>query len=506
VNFKKLLIVATIFILVGGFYYFYEIVGKPKRSEKEKKEKAVFTIMDADIKTLDIKRKIEGKPSELKPAELEFEKVEEKIAEKVADKPGSEKESKDEQITKQVWYLRKPIDAKAEQGVINNLSRVVSELKKEEVVDENAKDLKKYGLQEPKFVVVISDGKKKETMELGDQTVDKKYFFAKLPESKTVFLTSSSFRYNMDRFLTDYRDKSLFSVKIEDVDKVALHWEDKISLFEKKDGKWTVVQPKIPRLNEFALENYIKGLLNLKTKEFFKNNEKNRKNMRLADTSSYIEIYEKGGKAPTIMHISTPKKGEKFLYAAVEGRTELYGLPLSASRNLDVKEDRFIKKNLFAFKADKLSRVKFKFPGKEYIIEKQSVADEKEKKASTHKWVMVSPEKKDLDTKKIDRIINNIRNFFAQTALFLDDNEEKFGLKAPSLLITGVGKDGKPVFSMEAGGLTDDKKSIYIRVDNENTVETMKENVLVSLKNEIDKVLGTAPEESKDKKRETKEK
>lgn len=471
-NFKKSIVIAIIFLLVAGFYYFYEIVGKPKREEKVKQETTVFVFDETRVKSLDLHRRLDGAPNETIPADLSFEKKE------------------------NLWMMSKPMETKADQNVVVSLITSVVSAKKDEVVEDDPKDVKQYNLESPDFTLTISDGTKTETLELGSQTVDKQFFYARIKGQKPVFLTNAGFRSNLERFLTGYRDRTIFDFKFEDVEKVAAHSEDETYVFEKKDDKWIIAFPPFPRPNSSAVENMVKGIISFQVAEFFKDTEDNRRVQRLDKAENYVEFYLKGKKQPLVFRFSTPMRLEQFLYTMVEGKNELYGLNMSSYQLLQLKRENFMKKSLFIFNTSLLESISVELEGKKFEIRTEELPEDKKDSKEDimapkkYKWLMTSPEKKELDALKIGSILNNIRNMYVEAAYFEKDKKEESGISTPSMVITGKKKDGKNLFVLMVGAETKDKHSYYVKADNEDTVETVQKSAVVSLKSDLKTVLG----------------
>ncbi len=470
-NFKKTIVITVIFLLVAGFYYFYEIVGKPKREEKIKQETSVFTFDETRVKTMELHRRLEGTPTESMPSDISFEKKE------------------------NVWMMTKPMETKADQNVVINLLNAMVFAKKDEVVEDDPKDIKQYNLDPPDFTLSISDGTKTDTLELGSQTVDKQFFYARIKGQKPVFLTNAGFRSNLDKFLTGYRDKAIFDFKYEDVERVAAHSENETYVFEKKDDNWIIAFPPFPRPNSSAVANMVKGIMSFRVAEFFQNTEDNRRVQRLDKAENYVEFYLKGKKAPLVFRFSTPRRPEKFLYTMVEGRNETYGLEMNMYQLLQLKRENFVKKLLFTFDAALLDSVSIETGGKKFELKKEELPDEKkadkdEMSPKKYKWLLTSPEKRELDVRKMNGILNNIRNLYVQEAYFEKDRKEVSGISSPIMVVTGKGKDGKNLFTLTVGAETKDKQSYYVKADNEDTVETIQKSAVDTLKTDLKTVLG----------------
>ena len=77
----------------------------------------------------------------------------------------------------------------------------LANLEEQRVVDENASDLKAYGLAEPRIDVTFHvDGEKEpKRILLGDKTPASSGLYAKLPSSNRVFLVEHVGRHGLDK-------------------------------------------------------------------------------------------------------------------------------------------------------------------------------------------------------------------------------------------------------------------------------------------------------------------
>ncbi|MCD4783475.1 MAG: DUF4340 domain-containing protein [Candidatus Eremiobacteraeota bacterium] len=499
-SFKRTIVIVVLFILVGGFYYLYEIKGKPQREESKQKENAIFTIEEKDIIIVEMKRKPDKSQKDKETEEFIFEKVTESPVKKAEGTPSPKSTGKIEsiEIDSYSWLIKKPKEVKGESSTIDLLARSIVNSSKEETVEESPADLKKYGLDDPHYILTVSDGKKKETLKIGGKTIDKKNFYAIKEGGKPVFLVNSGLSRNADKDLTGYRDKSVTPLKPEDIERVAVHLGKRTYLFQKDDKKWTLSSPTIPRLDENSVNKYVNGLFRIYTKEFFENTQQNRKLMGLeGKPDEMIMFFEKGKDEPLTLKISRPRAEKKLIFALLGNSDEIFGLPFRAGMNIDVNKEKLIKKSLLSFDANNLSEIQFNIKGKNVNLKREEMPGDKKKK--DYKWVMISPEKKDTEIGKVDGIIRIVRNMYARDAKFIEDDLRQYGLDKPQLTITGKDDKGKDIFTFITGSESSDPRFRYVKVDDEKTVELVKKEAVDNLEKIIWEIISPPRKESGEK-------
>ncbi|MCE1246556.1 MAG: DUF4340 domain-containing protein [Firmicutes bacterium] len=455
-SFKRTIVIALLFLVVGGLYYHFQILEKPKKEEAKLKETALFTLKPENVTKLDIKRY---------PEEFVFEKK------------GDE------------WMMTAPAEYKADPAVINNIVQMYTDLHKIETVEEKISDAKQFGLEIPKFEITLSDGKTTETVQLGAESVGGKSLFAKMEKLPAVFTVDSGVSFNLKGKISSFRDKTLFPAKPENIEKVVVHSGGATYLFEQKDGKWNLSQPPVPRADSDAVTSYIMTLLQIKALDFQEDNAENRKKSGLEKTDDYLEVYEKGKTQPVVLKYAIPDQKGGSVYGYIENSGELLTINPAVKDILAVSRDKLIKLSLFDFEVDKLGEVSFKWGNNSCTLKKSSSqnTDNNVKQAA---WNMVSPEQKGLENEVSFGLIAVIRNLYVRDSFFLEDKPAKFGLDKPELVVTGKREDGKDMFTLTVGGLAADPNFYYVRANDESTVEIVQKEAIVNLLKDLNKLIG----------------
>ena len=153
------LILLVVALGLGGYLYFVESE-RPIADENAKKK--VFTYDAAKINQLQVKSS-KGEVTALR---------------KGAD---------------DVWTIVQPANAPADRNAVSDVVTNLANLEEQRIVDENAADLKAYGLAEPVVDVTVQVDSEKEPKRvlLGDKTPASTGTSAKLPSSNRIFLVDS---------------------------------------------------------------------------------------------------------------------------------------------------------------------------------------------------------------------------------------------------------------------------------------------------------------------------
>jgi hypothetical protein len=143
------------------------------------------------------------------------------------------------------WSIVKPADAPADRNSVSDVVTNLSKLEEERVVDENAADLKTYGLAEPRIDVTfhVEGEKEPKRILLGEKTPAGSGIYAKLPSSNRVFLVDLALEAAVDKPTFDFRDKTALAFDQTKVTSLELVSASQTIRLEKSDNEWKLVKP-----------------------------------------------------------------------------------------------------------------------------------------------------------------------------------------------------------------------------------------------------------------------
>ena len=146
---------------------------------------------------------------------------------------------------KDVWTIVQPANAPADRNIVSDLVTNLANLEEQRIVDENAADLKAYGLAEPAVDVTFHvDGEKEpKRILLGDKTPASSGTYAKLPSGNRIFLVNSALETAADKSAFDFRDKAALAFDQAGVTSLELASGTQTIRLEKSGEEWKLVKP-----------------------------------------------------------------------------------------------------------------------------------------------------------------------------------------------------------------------------------------------------------------------
>jgi hypothetical protein len=134
------------------------------------------------------------------------------------------------------WRLVKPIAARADFGQVESIVVRLSSARMEGIVEPEAKDLAKYGLDRPTATLTVLTGGERSTLLLG--RTENALVFAKDASRPLVFTVAPTVETDVIKEISDYRRKDLFDARSFTANRIELRRGSETYAFEKsKNGE-----------------------------------------------------------------------------------------------------------------------------------------------------------------------------------------------------------------------------------------------------------------------------
>jgi hypothetical protein len=147
-----------------------------------------------------------------------------------------------------------PVDETEVSGLVSNLGTV----EVSRVVDQDAKDLTKYGLVKPRIDVQFTAGDKTvHQLQIGSKTVTGGDLYAKLGNDKKVILIPAYLESTFDRTTFQLRDKAILKFDRDKVDAVEVTSDGSTMKFAKQGEAWKMTAPVAARTDSSAVDTLI---------------------------------------------------------------------------------------------------------------------------------------------------------------------------------------------------------------------------------------------------------
>jgi len=396
-----LLIVAAAF---GGYLYFFE---SKKAIPDENAKKKVFTYDTAKIEQVEIKL-ASGEDTALKK-----------------DASG--------------WTIVKPTTAPADQNNVNDIVTNLATLEEDRVVEENASDLKAYGLTQPRMDVSFTVAGEKEPKRIlfGDKSPTGVGVYAKLPDAKRVFLVGTSADTTFNRTTFDLRDKTALKIDQPKVDTLELVSKNQTIRVEKSGAEdWKMVKP-VQAPADYVTVQGLLGQLMAAQMQTLKDKPEDVKDLKQYGLDK-PEVTAVIGMGPQKVTFELGKAGEAgSFWARDPSKPAVFTVASALADELRKKPFDLRRKEIFAFRPFNTTRF-------EITRGKESRAFERVKSKDPNggdTWKQVVPSEKTVDSSNFEGALLEFSNLRAEAAV--DRIDPAMGLGSPAAIITVKFEDGK---------------------------------------------------------------
>ncbi len=289
------------------------------------------------------------------------------------------------------WRIVDPPLA-ADQDAVGSMVSSLASLNADKVVEDNAADLKPYGLDAPALDIVVTkkDGSTAEVL-IGDDVPTGSGAYAKLPNDPRVFTVGSVVKTGLDKKPDDLRDKRLLTFDSDKLTRVELQAKGQTVEFGKNSSnEWQILKPQPMRADSSAVEGLVGKLKDAKMDPANPDADA-AKNFAAAPKVALATVSDSAGTQTLEVH----KTKDNNYYAKSSAVAGVYKITSDVGDGLDKALDDFRNKKLFDFGFSDPSRIEIR--GTTYT-------------KSGDKWMSGS---KTMDNTAVQNLIDKLRDFTA---------------------------------------------------------------------------------------------
>lgn len=316
---RSSLIYLVIFVLVAGYYTYFEVVRKKQKDAAERQAKKLFQFQVDQVQELEILAR-EKKKLILK---------------------------KEEQ-----WKIVEPVKAGVDDGALQDLLKSLARVEFDKDINATPGDLKPYGLEESQLKLRWRAGEQWMELLVGEKNPVGGGHYAKASDRPNVVLVSTGIWSALNKNLNELRMKELFSFLTKDVRGLEIARQEGSSVYlqYQEDGAvWKSLEHPELAVKKSKVENILEQLSWLRARSFLENDTVNLKKHGLDPPAITVKVRMKDGKT-TEAAFSKPNKEQKTV-AAVSSQ-----LPGVAQVEASVTDD--LPKDLNALEDRSLLNVK----------------------------------------------------------------------------------------------------------------------------------------------------
>lgn len=262
------------------------------------------------------------------------------------------------------WELTSPAGFKADASKLSSIAINASSVIADKLVESDAKDLSIYGLDKPvQIILKLTDGTEK-TLQLGSETPTKGGYYAKLKDSGKVYVIGS---YTAEALLVkrlELKDKTLYTLKSEDVISVSMDRKGSNVFKAQKNGDtdWQMQAPIQGAVNTSALGPMIDALTQTTITDYVEENAADLSKYGLANPAYVFDFATSS--AEYKLQLGSEKEKGSLIYAKLDGSNDVFTISESAYNFLDKPLKEIIDIFAYIVNIDQVNKIELTMDGK----------------------------------------------------------------------------------------------------------------------------------------------
>ncbi|MEO5742745.1 MAG: DUF4340 domain-containing protein [Vicinamibacterales bacterium] len=337
-----------------------------------------------------------------------------------------------------IWAIVQPVEAPADRNSISEVVTNLANLEEARVVDENAADLKAYGLAEPRIDVTFSveGDKEPKRILIGEKTPANSGVYAKLPTSNRVFLVGTALETAADKSTFDFRDKTALAFDETKVTSLELASPAQTIRLEKTGEDWKLVKP-VQAPADFVSVNGVIGQLQSAQMTGLKDRPEDLKDLKQYGLDKPRVIATIGTGAASTRFELGKEAGPGSVWGRDVSKPAVFSINNGVAMELQKKVDDFRRKEVFDFRPFNTTRF-------EITRGKDMRAFERVKGTGENAvdiWKQVAPAAKTVDSSNLEGVLLDFSNLRAEG--FTPTAGTATGHNTPAAVIVVKFDDGK---------------------------------------------------------------
>ncbi|MEO6214251.1 MAG: DUF4340 domain-containing protein [Vicinamibacterales bacterium] len=303
------------------------------------------------------------------------------------------------------WQVASPEDggpATVDQAEVSGITTNLASVEQQRVIEENAADLKEFGLAQPRIEVAFKAGGREQKLQIGSKTPTGSDLYAKVEGGPKVFLISSFLESTFNRSTFDLRDKTALKIDADKVDAMDVTTKDGTLRFGKINAEWQMVAPAESRADAVAIGSLVSRLGSAQMKSMVAGSDLKAYGL---DTPAATVRVGSGSSQATLLIGKTAEEGN--VYAKDASRPGIFTLESAIAEDLKKKAGDYLQKDLFDARAFNTTRVEIVRGPETMVFEK-----------TADKWKQVSPAAKEADAAKVEALLSTVTG--ARAISFVD--------------------------------------------------------------------------------------
>jgi hypothetical protein len=345
------------------------------------------------------------------------------------------------------WEIVQPTAAPPDEAAVSGITSNLASVEIQRVIEENASDLKEFGLVEPRIEVAFkSGGSQEQRLQIGQKTPSGSDVYAKLADQKRVFLIPAHLESTFNRGTFELRDKSVLKLDREKVDGFEVSAGGRTIRFRKQNGDWQMTEPAASRADFSAIDGLVSRVSGVQMKAVEPPDSPDSKKYGLDPPAATVRVGSGSSQATLVLGAAA---GNGDVYAKDLARPIVFTVEPALLEDLKKDASEYRQKDLFDARSFSATRLEIVRNGQIVAFEKAKVKDTDGKEEE--KWRQTLPAQRDVDAAKVEGLITAITG---ARATGFTDTTATTGLDKPELTVAfkyDQNKDERVTFARSGG-------------------------------------------------------
>ncbi len=391
------------------------------------------------------------------------------------------------------WQVVEPKKAPADAEKIASLLQKARTTDIKKFIAEEAEDLDLYGLNKPATQISFLTGKDKvpHSLAFGIENTEEGGVYAKTASKNKVFLLKKEFFNDFPYNVKDIRDKSIFQLTSDRVNKIQFVFSDKtITTTKNEDKNWTIIEPSKAKADNFEINSLLNYISSGKVIDFIPKKMEKKNAFALKNPRLTVKFFEKDKTEPKTISFGSHNQMKKAVYADTGSPDEVVLLDSEFFKKLDITEISLRHKYLLAINEDKTARIQIKTLDEEYLVSK-----------AEDKWTLHKPEKKKLETVKVKEVLWSLGD--VKLSDLIDESGKPdlsaFGLQNPAMKVNLLDDKENNLESLFIGTKVKDADVLFAMTDKSKAIYSIESKQSDEILKRIKALLINPPQSDKKK-------
>jgi hypothetical protein len=233
------------------------------------------------------------------------------------------------------WSMASPEERRADTGAITSVLDAVRYGRIKRFVEEEAEDLKQYGLEEPQARIELVMNDQTRSLSFDETSRDAKLVYAQRDNKRQVVELDAEIMNKLSGDVSHWRDKRLAKFRMAEAQKLAIDAPaGKVMLerVEGEPGEWKLTEPEAAAADDDRVQSLLSELAMARITRFLTADEAKKAGPAFEKQTVQVSVWEKDTEAPEVI-ILAEAEGEPTAYARIAETGEI----VSVAQDLPAK-------------------------------------------------------------------------------------------------------------------------------------------------------------------------